>query len=82
MEVLKELHSPRRVDFRIADPNSLAYQSHELVEVGLSNPAHAYNVEVIHAPLVSIIARLAKFIASGASLALSHLALFRHHQPR
>jgi len=41
VEILEELHRPRRVDFRVADPNDLAYQSHELTEVRLSKSANA-----------------------------------------
>src|SRR6266702_4860778 len=52
MEILEELHRPRRVDFGVADPNGLAYQSHELAEVRLLEPANAYVVGVIHSPLV------------------------------
>src|SRR6266403_405008 len=50
MEILEELHRPRRVDCRVADPNGLAYQSHELAEVRLLKPANAYVVGVIHSP--------------------------------
>jgi hypothetical protein len=53
MEVLEELHRPRRIDFRMADPNGLTYQSHKLAEVGLSKPANAYFIAVTHAPPVS-----------------------------
>src|SRR5262249_23841717 len=44
MEVLEELRRPRRIDPRIANPNGLVYQPHELVEVGVSKPANAYVV--------------------------------------
>src|SRR5262245_40561563 len=42
MEVLEELHRPRRIDSCIADPNGFVYQPHELVEVGVSKPANAF----------------------------------------
>src|SRR3954451_5810247 len=63
MEILQELHRPRRVDFRVADPDGLAYQSYELAEVGLLKPTNAYVVGVIHSPLVSIIIRLVQSTA-------------------
>src|SRR5438046_10456602 len=63
MEIVEELHRPRRVDFRVADSNGLAYQSHELAEVSLFEPANAYAVRVIHSPLLSIIVRLVQSTA-------------------
>src|SRR5207244_3547954 len=68
MEILEELHRPRRVDFRVADPNGLAYQSHELAEVRLLKPANAYVVGVAHPLLVSIIVRLVQSTAPGFQL--------------
>jgi hypothetical protein len=50
MEVVEELHGPRRVRFRIADPNCLAYESDDLTEIGLSKPADPYVVGVTHKP--------------------------------
>src|ERR1700730_9537082 len=69
MEILEELHRPRRVDFRVADPNGLAYQSHELAEVRLLKPTNAYVVGVIHPPLMSILAAVgfARVVAGMAS---------------
>ena len=49
MEVLEELHRPRRIDFRITDANGLTYQSRKFAEVGLSKPANAYFIAVTHA---------------------------------
>jgi hypothetical protein len=54
-----------RIESRIADPNGLAYQSHQLAEVGLSKPADAYVVGVTHTPLVDI---SRKAIATGEKI--------------
>src|SRR5262249_1030245 len=62
MVFLEELHRPRRIDSRIADPNSLVYQPRELVKVGVSKPANAYVVN--HAPLFDFFYHLGREIGT------------------